>query len=59
LRVTEHNKGGSAWTKNNRPFKLIYFEEYICKRDAVKREIFYKTGIGKKIKKLIVKIMDR
>ncbi len=54
LRVTEHNQGSNKWSKNNRPFKLIYHEEYLCKSDALKREKFYKSGIGKKIKKAIV-----
>lgn len=55
IRVKEHNNGTNEWTKNNRPFKLIYYEEYICQRDAINREKFYKTGFGKNIKYLIIK----
>jgi putative endonuclease len=53
-RLAEHNIGSNLWTKNNRPFKLIYYESYICKTDAILRENFLKTGVGKKLKKLIL-----
>lgn len=55
LRVKEHNQGSNSWSKINGPFKLIYYESYFCKTDALLREKFYKTGFGKKIKNLIVK----
>lgn len=57
-RVLEHNQGTSPWTRSNGPFKLIYYEKYICKEDASARELFYKSGIGKKIKKLIIETMS-
>ncbi len=57
-RVDEHNKGSNSWSKLNRPLKLIYFEEYKCKSDAIARESFYKSGIGKRIKKAIISEMD-
>jgi putative endonuclease len=43
-RLNEHNIGTNAWTKSNAPFKLVYFEEYHCKEDAIMREKFYKMG---------------
>ena len=39
-RLTEHNLGSNIWTRQNGPFKLVYFEEYICKDDAASRELF-------------------
>ncbi len=49
-RFTEHNSGiGGKYTKDNRPFKLIYYEAYIEKKDASKAEKFYKTGYGREI----------
>lgn len=54
-RLREHNAGSSAWTKHNGPFKLIYFESFVCKEDARRRELFYKSGIGKQLRKIIVK----
>lgn len=58
LRVKEHNQSSNMWTKQNGPFKLVYYESFICKEDMVKREAYYKTGIGKKIKLAICKAMD-
>ena len=52
-RLKEHNIGTNAWTKNNRPFELIYFESYICKEDAIRREGYLKSGIGNKLVALI------
>lgn len=54
IRLNEHNAGSNAWSRNNKPFRLIYYEKYSCKEDAKAREIFYKSGFGKSIKKLIV-----
>jgi len=59
LRIEEHNKGTNKWTKANRPFKLIYFETYKCLEDVVSREKFFKTGIGKRVKTVIVKEFDK
>ncbi|MEK7096466.1 MAG: GIY-YIG nuclease family protein [Patescibacteria group bacterium] len=53
-RVLEHNNGSNVWSRHNKPFELIYFEEYYCEIDCAKREAFYKTGIGKKVKKAII-----
>lgn len=53
-RLLQHNIGSNKWTKANGPFKLVYYESYICKTDALMREKFYKTGMGSQIKKLIL-----
>ena len=58
VRAQEHNNGANEWTRNNKPFKLIYHETYLCKHDAQARERFYKTGFGKKIKKAIVSVLE-
>jgi putative endonuclease len=57
LRLEEHNKGMSNWTKNNGPFKLIYFEKYFCINDAREREKFYKSGFGRKVKSAIINLI--
>ena len=46
-RVDEHNQGSNNWTRQNGPFKLVYYESFLCKDDSLKKEDFYKTGIGK------------
>jgi putative endonuclease len=50
-RVIEHNQGSNKWSSQNGPFTLIYYEGFLCKDDARLREKFYKSGIGKRIKK--------
>ena len=54
-RLEEHNIGSNTWTKLNAPFKLVYYESYYCKKDALHRENFLKSGIGKKLKNIILK----
>ena len=54
-RLADHNSGLNKFTKANRPFKLIYYEQYFCEADAFAREKFYKTGFGRIIKQTIVK----
>lgn len=46
-RISEHNSGGVASTKNQRPLELIYYEAYKEKENALKREKFLKTAKGK------------
>lgn len=49
-RFREHNSGiGGHYSSRNRPFRLIYYEAYIDKRDAASAEMFYKTGYGREI----------
>lgn len=58
IRIIEHNTGSSSWSKNNLPLKLLYFEKYYCKKDAHMRELFYKSGFGRQIKKSIILSVD-
>jgi putative endonuclease len=55
LRLAEHNLGSNKWTRANKPFKLVYYESFFCKQDAVRREKFFKSGVGKILKSLIVR----
>lgn len=49
-RVQEHNSGiGGSYTKNNRPFTLVFYEAFLLKRDAMKQELFYKSGYGSEV----------
>lgn len=52
-RLKEHNIGSNKWTAANSPFKLIYYESYHCKTDAMHREKFLKSGVGNKLVRLI------
>jgi putative endonuclease len=47
-RLQDHNNGSNKWTRINGPFRVVYFEEYVTKTEAIKREHFLKSGQGRK-----------
>ncbi len=47
-RITEHNRGYVTSTKAYRPYSLIRKEQFSTKTQARKRELFLKTGRGRK-----------
>jgi putative endonuclease len=47
-RLEHHNKGHSLATKHKRPYKLIYYEAFVDKNDAKDREVYLKSGWGRK-----------
>ena len=55
-RIYEHNSGNSRYTKSTRPFVLVYFENFDTRTEAVRRELFFKTGHGKALLKEIIGI---
>jgi putative endonuclease len=46
-RIKEHNAGKSSSTKDRLPVELIYYEVYITKHEAERREKFLKGGNGR------------
>jgi len=47
-RFKEHNEGKSLATKPFRPYKLIFYEAFLSRIDAKRREIYLKGGYGRK-----------
>lgn len=47
LRFEQHNKGRVRSTAKRKPFKLIYYEACILRKDAMRREKYFKTHYGK------------
>jgi putative endonuclease len=47
-RLFKHNSGKVFSTKKRLPIKLIYTEICLNKKDAIQREKYLKTGVGKK-----------
>ena len=47
-RLKEHNNGESYYTKRKRPWKILYFEVSYNKYDAIAREKYLKTGMGRR-----------
>ena len=45
-RISEHNSGKGCRTTKTKKWKLIYFEGYLDKFDALGRERFLKSGSG-------------
>ena len=51
-RLKEHSNGiGGAFTKRNKPFKLVFYEAFLSKKDTLKQEKFYKSGYGRDVLK--------
>lgn len=56
-RIKEHFNGNSTATSYRLPLKLIYYEAYLLKQDALAREKYLKTSMGMRvIKKTIGKL---
>jgi len=46
-RLTTHQNGQVDATKNRLPVELIFYEAYLDKYDAIRREDYFKTSKGK------------
>ena len=54
-RLTHHNTGKVASTKNRVPLKLVYFEGCLNQQDATHREQYLKSSWGKRYLKERIK----
>ncbi len=54
-RIEKHKKGQVTTTKNRLPIKLIFCEIYLSRKDAKRREKFFKTTKGKATLKILLK----
>ena len=55
-RLVEHNnKALSFWTKRGTNWELLYKEEFYNKTEALKREKWLKTGVGREFLERILK----
>ncbi len=54
-RLKNHNDGQVTSTKSRRPWKLIFFECYANKADALRREKYFKTTMGKRGLKIMLR----
>ena len=51
-RFEEHNQRiGGKYTKKNGPFQLVFYEAFLNKKDAIKDELFFKSGYGREVLK--------
>ena len=58
-RLNQHNNGESSYTSRKIPWKLVYFEEYNTKTDAIKRERFLKAQKNKVFYHRLINNLDR
>lgn len=54
-RLTAHFNGQSKATAPRRPFKLIFCEYFISKKDCLRREGYFKTTPGKKALRIMLR----
>jgi putative endonuclease len=47
-RLAAHQAGAAHSTRDRRPLQLIYYEAYLLPKDAKAREVFLKSGSGKR-----------
>lgn len=47
-RFVEHSKNIRGWTKGKGPFEIIYYEASLNDEDARSRELYLKTGMGRR-----------
>jgi putative endonuclease len=53
-RLRRHNVGDYKYTKGHRPWNLVYKEEVRSKSESIKKERFFKTGVGREILKKLL-----
>lgn len=47
-RLLRHNSGQVEATKNRTPLKLLFTEEFETEQEAKKRELYWKSGAGRR-----------
>jgi putative endonuclease len=47
-RLMQHNNGLSTYTRNRGPFIIIYYEACMSEEKARSRELYLKSGMGKR-----------
>ena len=57
-RLKEHNSGFTKSIKKYRPFVLVYFEEFLTREEAIRRERYFKTGAGRAFVKYKIAVVQ-
>lgn len=53
-RMSEHENGKSKSTACRRPFVCVFVEYYVSQSDALRRELYFKTSMGKMVLRLML-----
>ena len=51
IRLNQHNSGMTVSIKPYIPFKIVYFEEFATREEAIKRERYFKSAAGRRFLK--------
>ena len=54
-RIRKHQAGEVTSTKARRPLRLVFYEAFLAKQDALRRERYFKTQKGKTSLKQIIR----
>jgi putative endonuclease len=54
-RMSEHAAGKSKSTASRRPFVPVLCEYYLNRKDAMRRELYFKTTAGKRVIRLMLR----
>ena len=47
-RLREHNSGQNVSTKHRKPFRIIHSEKFTTAKEAKQRELYWKSGAGRR-----------
>ncbi len=53
-RLSDHNSGKTKSNKAFAPFDIIYFEAFDTRKEAIKREKYFKSGSGREYLKTLL-----
>ena len=56
MRLKEHNTGKTKSIKAYIPFRLVYFEEFNSRKEAIDREKYFKSAAGRRFLKKKIKL---
>ena len=46
-RISRHNQGESIATRHGVPWRLVHSESFPTRSEAIRRELYFKTGAGR------------
>lgn len=55
LRLKQHNSGLTKSIKPYIPFRIVYYEEFKSREEAIQREKYFKTAAGRRFLKTVLK----
>ena len=54
-RLTQHNNGKTKSTKAFVPWKIVYYESFETREQAINREKYFKTAAGRRFLKKVIR----